>query len=147
MALQQRIKVNALCQHTIIQAMSSAPFQMELLVVEDDEKLSRSIVRFLSRHGFGVHLVQTKADALELLEDGSPKAVILDVHLPDGSGLEVLEHMRRKGTVIPVVVMTADDSLSVRQWAERLGVVAFLIKPAQPLELLRILEQVLRRAL
>jgi DNA-binding response OmpR family regulator len=119
---------------------------MVLLVVEDDEKLSLSMQRFLTLRGFQVRLAHTEATALELLEEGPPDAAILDVHLPDGSGLDVLERMRDEGAAIPVVVVTADDSQPVRLRAERLGVTAFLTKPVQPLELLRILGQVLRQA-
>jgi len=59
--------------------------------------------------------------------------------------LDVLERMRDEGTAIPAVVITADDSQAIRLRAARLGVAAFLTKPVQPLELLRILEQVLRQ--
>lgn len=117
-----------------------------LLVVEDDEKLSRSMERFLTQRGFVVRRVGTEAGALETLGAEAPDAAILDVHLPDGSGLDVLEHLRQDGAAIPAIVMTADDSLAVRQRAEQLGVAAFLTKPVQPLELLRILRQALQGA-
>ncbi len=117
-----------------------------LLVVEDDEKLARSMGRFLSQRGFDVRRVETKAGAREVLGETTPDAAILDVHLPDGSGLDVLEHLRQAGASIPAIVTTADDSLAVRQRAEQLGVAAFLAKPVQPLELLRILRQALQGA-
>lgn len=120
-----------------------AVVQFVLLMVEDDEKLSRSMGRFLTQRGFVVRRVGTEAGALESLGEATPDAAILDVQLPDGSGLDVLEHMRRDGGSIPVIVMTANDSLPVRQRAEQLGVAAFLTKPVQPLELLRILQQAL----
>jgi two-component system response regulator HydG len=120
--------------------------QIVLLVVEDDEKLARSMGRFLSQRGFVVRLVETEAGALEMLGEATPEAAILDVHLADGSGLDVLEHLRQVGASIPAIVMTADDSLAVRQRAERLGVAAFLTKPVQPLDLLRVLQQTLRQA-
>jgi DNA-binding response OmpR family regulator len=125
--------------------MVAGTFHFGLLVVEDDEELSRSMGRFLRQRGFRVHLAQTEAAALALLEAEPPDAAILDVHLPDGSGLDVLERMRDEGTAIPAVVITADDSQAIRLRAARLGVAAFLTKPVQPLELLRILEQVLRQ--
>ncbi len=120
-----------------------AAVHLVLLVVEDDEKLARSMGRFLSQRGFVVRLVETEAGALEMLGEATPDAAILDVHLSDGSGLDVLEHLRQAGASIPAIVMTADDSLAVRQRAERLGVAAFLTKPVRPLELLRILQQAL----
>jgi DNA-binding response OmpR family regulator len=116
------------------------------MVVEDEERLSLAMRRFFTQHGFQVRLAHSEAAALELLDEGSPDAAILDVHLPDGSGLDVLERLRHLRMVIPVVVITADDSQPIRQRAEQLGLAAFLTKPVQPLELLRILEQVLRQA-
>jgi DNA-binding response OmpR family regulator len=124
--------------------MTAGTVHLVLLVVEDDEKLSLSMQRFLTQRGFQVRPAHTAAGALQLLHEGPPDAAILDVHLPDGSGLDVLERMRGEGATIPVVVITADDSQPVRQRAERLGFAAFLTKPVQPLEFLRILEQVLR---
>lgn len=123
-----------------------APATLVLMVVEDDEKLARSMGRFLTQRGFRVRLAQSEAGALELLENGLPDAAILDVRLPDGSGLDVLEHMRQAAPAVPAIVMTADDSLATRQRAEQLGVIAFLTKPVRPLDLLNILEQILRRA-
>jgi DNA-binding response OmpR family regulator len=117
-----------------------------LLVVEDDEKLARSMRRFLTRRGFSVRLAETESHALAVLDEATPDAAILDVHLAGGSGLDVLEHLRQAGASIPTIVMTADDSLAVRQRAEQLGVAAFLPKPVQPLELLRILQQALQGA-
>lgn len=123
-----------------------AAVQLVLLVVEDDEQLARSMGRFLTQRGFIVRLTETETGALKLLEEAMPDAAILDVHLAAGSGLGVLEHLRQVGASIPAIVMTADDSLAVRQRAEQLGVAAFLPKPVQPLELLRILQQALQGA-
>jgi DNA-binding response OmpR family regulator len=117
-----------------------------LLVVEDDEKLARSMGRFLTQRGFVVRVVETEAGALEVLDEVMPDAAILDVRLPDGSGLNVLEHLRRAGASLPAIVITADDSLAMRQRAERLGVAAFLTKPVQPLKLLHLLQQSLKLA-
>jgi two-component system response regulator HydG len=123
-----------------------AAVQLLLLVVEDDAKLARSMGRFLTQRGFVVRLTETEAGALEALGEVTPDAVLLDVHLPDGSGLDVLEHLRQGGAATPAIVMTANDSLAVRRRAEQLGVAAFLTKPVQPLELLRILQQALQGA-
>lgn len=120
-----------------------AAVQIALLIVEDDEKLSRSMERFLTQRGFVVHLVGTQAGAIAALGKATPDAAILDVHLPDGSGLHVLEYLRQVGSSIPAIVMTANDSLAVRRRAEQLRVSAFLTKPVQPLELLRILQEAL----
>jgi DNA-binding response OmpR family regulator len=124
--------------------MATATVDPVLMVVEDEERLSFSMRQFLTQRGFQVRLAHTAAAALAFLDQGPPDAAILDVHLPDGSGLDVLERLRQMGMATPVVVITADDSQPVRQRAEQLGFTAFLTKPVQPLELLRVLEQVLR---
>lgn len=122
-----------------------AAVEWVLLVVEDDEQLSRSMGRFLTQRGFVVRRVETEVDALQVLSEATPDAAILDVHLRDGSGLQVLKNLRRAGSTTPAIVITADDSLAVRQQAEQLGVAAFLTKPVKPLELLRVLQQTLQR--
>ena len=119
---------------------------MRILVVEDEKRIADDIAAALRASGYVVDLAGDGDDAWFRGGTETYDAAILDVHLPDGSGLDVLERMRDEGAAIPVVVITADDSQPVRLRAERLGVTAFLTKPVQPLELLRILEQVLRQA-
>lgn len=114
-----------------------------LLLVEDDEKLCLSMERFLSRRGYQVAIALTAAGALERLERLQPQAAIVDLHLPDDTGLHVLEMMRARGHAIPVILVTADDAPGTRELAEACGVFAFLTKPVQPLELLRQLERAL----
>jgi DNA-binding response OmpR family regulator len=78
---------------------------MSVLIVEDDLSTCDLMTRFLSRHGHTVVCANTLAEGLRLL-DGHPCGVVLDLALPDGSGLSLLRHVRDAHLPIPVAVVT-----------------------------------------
>jgi DNA-binding NtrC family response regulator len=101
-----------------------------ILVVEDNEALARSISRCLQRRGHQPQSVATLAAARQLLQERQVLAVCLDLDLPDGSGLDLLEHdLRPSHPAMPAVVVTGSGSDADRARAKRFGALAFLIKP------------------
>ena len=110
-----------------------------LLVVEDDEKFA-AIVRDLSREmGFQCIVAGTAEEALKLAKQFKPSAVVLDVGLPDQSGLAVLDRLKRDDVTrhIPIhVVSGADHS----QTALSLGAVGYLVKPVKREQLAEVLK-------
>ena len=107
-----------------------------LLIVEDDTRLGTSMQRFLAGQGYQASVVGSQAEALLCISNCRPRAAIVDIHLPDGSGFTVIEALRGNGCNVPVIVVTADDAPENRKRARQLGVRAFLTKPVQPHELL-----------
>lgn len=82
---------------------------MRLLIVEDDPVLSDGIAVGLGLSGFTADAVGTLADARAALEVGGFAGVVLDIMLPDGSGLDLLAELRAAGSKMPVLLLTARD--------------------------------------
>ncbi len=118
---------------------------MRVLLVEDDALLGRALATGLSQGGYAADWVRSRDAAVEALATGAYVAIALDLNLPDGSGLDVLKHLRRTST-LPVVIMTARDALSDRIEGLDLGADDYLVKPFDLSELLARLRAVIRRS-
>lgn len=103
-----------------------------VLVVDDDFAVATLHRSFVDRHGgfTVVGVAHSGADALRLVEETSPDLVLLDVYLPDMSGLDVLAAIRaRSGTPVDVIAITAARELETVRAAMAGGVVHYLVKP------------------
>ncbi|MEP9400212.1 response regulator transcription factor [Sphingomonas sp. VNH70] len=108
---------------------------MRILMIEDDAALARSIAALLRSTGHAVDHVPSGEEALEVVA-GEPYAlVILDVGLPGIDGFAVLSELRRRGTRVPVLMLTARDALDDRVRGLDLGADDYLRKPFEPEEL------------
>ena len=118
---------------------------MRLLLVEDDAELSESLLQQLKKQGFAVDIADNGIDA-EFMGDEEPyDAIILDLGLPQRSGMEVLKNWRSKDNKIPVIVLTARDAWHERVDGFKAGADDYLGKPFHFEELLvRILALVRR---
>ena len=119
---------------------------MQLLVVEDDEMLAAALQQHLQRGGWQVDCVGDAAGARLALTDHGYQAVLLDLGLPQGSGLSVLHFLRTRYDPTPVIIATARDQLSDRIQGLDAGADDYLVKPFQLDELEARLRAVLRRA-
>jgi DNA-binding response OmpR family regulator len=118
---------------------------MRLLIVEDNEELARLIAKGLEAAGFSVDLATTAAEARTVLSATRYAALVLDLGLPDGDGLDVLREIRGREDPLPVVVLTARAGVHDRVTGLRSGADDYLVKPFAFEELLARLEAVLRR--
>ncbi len=118
---------------------------MRLLLVEDDAELSQSLQQQLKKEGFAVDVADNGIDA-EFMGDEEPyDAIILDLGLPQRSGLEVLRNWRHRDNKVPVIVLTARDAWHERVDGFKAGADDYLGKPFHTEELLvRILALVRR---
>ncbi len=119
---------------------------MRLLLVEDDQHLAPVVARGLNRAGFTVDAVDRAGDAREALLNVHYDAVILDLGLPDEDGLIVLKELRGREDPIPVLILTARDSVSDRVIGLDSGADDYLLKPFAMDELVARLKATLRRA-
>lgn len=116
----------------------------DVLVVDDDFMVARIHSRFVElTNGFVVcGTARTGAEALEMAADLEPDLVLLDVHLPDMSGIEVLDRLRTAGSSAGVLMVTAErDAAVVRQALSR-GALQYVIKPFEQSDLAARLGQV-----
>ncbi len=120
---------------------------MKILVVEDQEKLAKSIKEGLEQHGYAVDTVSDGKQALSLLEYGyyNYDLVILDIMLPSVSGIIICSTLRSKNIVIPILMLTAKDSIDDRVSGLDAGADDYLIKPFDFKELVARIRALLRR--
>ena len=98
-----------------------------ILVVDDDTSVRQSLGKFLTRIGYAVIEASDGAEAVEVYLKTSPDVVLLDLHLPDADGYDVLERLRDQGAA--VVVITGDDEVGTAVGAMQAGAENFLTKP------------------
>jgi two-component system copper resistance phosphate regulon response regulator CusR len=115
-----------------------------VLVVEDQPNLLRSIIAATTEAGFVVNGASTLTEATERMSTG-PNLVILDIMLPDGSGLDWLKSLRANANYVPVLLLTARDSIEDRVSGLDCGADDYLIKPFSIDELLARMRALLRR--
>ena len=118
---------------------------MRLLVVEDETRIAELLASALGRAGFAVDAVGTAADAREALALTAYDAAILDLGLPDGDGLALLAGLRRRGSGVPVLVLTARDAVEDRVAGLDTGADDYLVKPFAMAELVARTKALLRR--
>jgi two-component system OmpR family response regulator len=102
---------------------------MRLLLVEDAPDLADALLRYLRADGHAVDAVSNTADARAALRVADYAAVLLDLGLPDGSGLELLREERARGNRTPVVIVTSRDRISDRIAGLDAGADDYVVKP------------------
>jgi DNA-binding response OmpR family regulator len=118
----------------------------KILVVEDDEDLRRGLEIRLRATGYDVVLASDGLSAVTTARDERPDLVVLDIGLPGGNGLTVLERYSDCAALMftPVVVLTGRDPVATEAAVRKYGVAGFLTKPAKNEELRRVIERALR---
>jgi len=118
---------------------------VRILVVDDDRAVRESLRRSLSFNGYTVDLAEDGVEALEAITNERPDALVLDVMMPRLDGLEVCRQLRSTGDDLPILVLTARDSVSERVSGLDAGADDYLPKPFALEELLARLRALLRR--
>lgn len=118
---------------------------VRILVVDDDRAVRESLRRSLSFNGYSVALAQDGLEALDLINSDRPDALVLDVMMPRLDGLEVCRQLRSLGDDLPILVLTARDSVSERVAGLDAGADDYLPKPFALEELLARMRALLRR--
>jgi len=118
---------------------------MRILLVEDNLRLSTFVRRGLENEDFIVDGVGTVCDAEAAVDTAPYDAVILDLGLPDGDGLDLLKDLRAAGNSVPVLVLTARDDVDDRVRGLNAGADDYMLKPFAVEELTARLRALLRR--
>ncbi|HSX16514.1 MAG TPA: response regulator transcription factor [Patescibacteria group bacterium] len=118
---------------------------MKLLVIEDNRTLADSLRRHLSKT-FVVDVCKTAEDGLKQAFTGNHDLIILDLHLPDGNGLEICQTLRAAQLTVPILILTAVTDVPSRVTLLNAGADDYVTKPFSMVELRARLNALLRRA-
>lgn len=102
---------------------------LRVLLIEDDAVLGEAVRDYVAGLGHAVDWMQTLDDGRTATGTVSYELILLDLRLPDGSGLSLLKELRRAGTVTPVIILTAHDQISDRIEGLNSGADDYLVKP------------------
>ncbi|WP_426503472.1 response regulator transcription factor [Dactylosporangium sp. McL0621] len=119
---------------------------LRILVVDDDAAVRDSLARTLRFEGYQVETADNGAAAILAVRGAEPDAVVLDVSMPVIDGLETCRELRGEGVLVPVLMLTARDSVGDRVAGLDAGADDYLVKPFALQELLARLRALLRRA-
>lgn len=119
---------------------------MRVLVVEDELALQVQIKEQLEKKGFAVDTAGTGAEGLYFGEEFSIDAAIIDLGLPDFSGIELIKRLRDQGKTFPILILTARDRWQNKVEGLDVGADDYLVKPFHFEELLARLNALIRRS-
>jgi DNA-binding NtrC family response regulator len=114
-----------------------------ILLVDDEENLRRTLAIILKREGYEVETAATVKEARQHLEASSYDLTFLDLKLPDADGLTLLPELRTRFPEMPVLILTAHDKLDAAMEAIRHGARDYLLKPLDPLEIIKRVKDIL----
>lgn len=118
---------------------------LKILLVEDEKDLNRSITKLLKKNNFSVDSAFDGQEALDYLDYSEYDVIILDIMMPNMNGYTFIERMRKRNFTIPVLMLTAKDSLEDKIKGLDLGADDYLVKPFEFQELLARIRALLRR--
>ena len=103
--------------------------QIPILLVEDTSVLAKTYIQYLRNEPYDITHVESGQGAIEHLKQHLPRAILLDLQLPDISGMDVLAYVREQEMPCPVIMITAHGSINVAVDAMKAGAFDFVIKP------------------
>lgn len=98
-------------------------------LVDDDASVRRALARLLSASSFEITTFGSAVEFIKSLEGLAPQCLVVDLHMPEITGLELQHQLVRAGINIPTIVITAYNEPGLRERCESAGAAAFLIKP------------------
>jgi FixJ family two-component response regulator len=103
--------------------------RIRVAIVDDDASVRRALARLLSACSFDIQTYGSARDFIRAGSEDLPACLILDLHMPDISGLDLQRHLRSVGINIPTVIVTAYNEPGLRERCQSAGASAFLLKP------------------
>ncbi|MEZ0300207.1 MAG: sigma-54-dependent transcriptional regulator, partial [Candidatus Methylacidiphilales bacterium] len=115
-------------------------------VIDDERNIQATLASILERRGYRCAAAYTGKQGLQLIAEQRPAIVLLDLGLPDGEGLDFLRQIRAAHPALPVIVVTAHDSLNNAIASIKVGAFHFISKPYAPEELLNLISQAMEQS-
>jgi FixJ family two-component response regulator len=98
-------------------------------VVDDELSVRKALARLLSAASYEPLIYSSAREFIDSLRDGNPECLVVDIHMPSFSGLDLQKYLKRANRHIPTIVITAFDDTEIRAQCMASGAVAFLTKP------------------
>lgn len=118
---------------------------MKILIVEDEKRLNNLLIEFLKKEGFTCETVFNYADASQKINDYDYDILIIDIMLPDGSGLDIVKKMKLLNSETGILIISAKDSIDDKIFGLDIGADDYITKPFHFAELNARIKSVIRR--
>lgn len=112
----------------------------KILIIEDDLTFAQLLEGFLKKHGHEPYIVHNVKNSLKMIAGDTYDLMLVDYRLPDGTGLDILSHIRDKGVNCPLIIMTSFNDVRTAVKSIQLGAIDYITKPVNPDELLMIIK-------
>ena len=117
-----------------------------VLIVDDERSFVDAVAMFLEDNGYKTVKAYGGREGKAQLRSGRLDLALIDLHMPDLSGIELLTFAAQAANPVPVIMITSDDGQETARRCEALGAVRFLVKPVAPDELLNLIPLAMTRA-
>jgi EAL domain-containing protein (putative c-di-GMP-specific phosphodiesterase class I) len=118
--------------------------RLSVLLIDDDPAFAQTCARFLEAAGHIVSIAETGQTAIQMAVDRRFDAVVSDINLPDGNGLQILQEIRLQDATLPFVLVTGDPQLDTARAAVEVGALSSLCKPVSAMQLESVIERAFR---
>lgn len=118
---------------------------MKILIIEDEEELAKSIAEYLSGENYLCEFASTFTEAMHKIEAFQYDCIVLDIMLPDGNGLKILEELKKQNKQDGVIIVSAKNALDDRINGLQMGADDYLTKPFHLPELMARIYSIIRR--
>lgn len=115
---------------------------LKILIIEDSNSQRKIICKFIDQTKYKIYEAANGKIGLEMITEHQPDLIFCDLVMPEVDGIEVLKVLNDKKSRIPVVVLTSDIQLPVREQCLELGAIEFINKPASEIKIQKALEKV-----
>ena len=119
--------------------------KIKILLIDDDVELTREVSGFLNRHDYEIKIAGSYAQYCDIFNDYQPEIVLLDLKLPDRSGLEILEEIKSDSPATTVLILSGYGTIDIAVEAIKKGAENFLTKPIDPDHLILLLDKIVKQ--
>jgi len=118
---------------------------MKILICEDNPMAMKTLSVILEREGFDADVAEDGNEGIEMLQRNDYDLLVIDIHLPYRSGLELIRLRSEQGKETPVIILTAFSDSQMQRQAGELGISDYIVKPFNPADLVSRIKSILNR--
>ena len=119
---------------------------MKILICEDNPMAMKTLSVILEREGFDADVAEDGNEGIEMLQKNDYDLLVIDIHLPYRSGLELIKFVRsEQGKETPVIILTAFSDHQMQRQAGELGISDYIVKPFNPIDLVSRIKSLLNK--